>query len=149
MSGPLSTPMAQCTPFFPSRHLASHFASFLTSLHALTLTQCFLGRLVGRCAQVQKVSPTAVFELCLVANRMLGSEVLGKATVEIATLVSERRTDRWYSLKSKKNVDAGSVRLVTVIDGGDDDKFSAARPSAGSGSEGTSGGYFGATVRAR
>ena len=55
----------------------------------------------------------------MLANRLLGSEVLGKTTVDLQLLLSEARTDRWYSIKSKKNVDAGSVRLVTAIDGAD------------------------------
>eukprot|EP00802_Teleaulax_amphioxeia_P010472 Tamp_10500.p1 GENE.Tamp_10500~~Tamp_10500.p1 ORF type:complete len:561 (-),score=122.97 Tamp_10500:325-2007(-) len=59
-------------------------------------------------------SPDACLEISLLASRMLGSELLGRTHIELASLLSEEKTDRWYPVKSKNNQETGNVRLQTA-----------------------------------
>ena len=59
-------------------------------------------------------NPDACLEISLLASRMLGSELLGRAHIELAALLSEEKTDRWYPVKSKTNHETGNVRLQTA-----------------------------------
>ena len=59
-------------------------------------------------------NPRACLEVSLLATRLLGSELLGRAHIELAELLSEPKSDRWYPVKSKHNQDAGNVRLQTA-----------------------------------
>jgi hypothetical protein len=61
-----------------------------------------------------KSNPDACLEISLLASRMLGSELLGRAHIELAALLSEEKTDRWYPVKSKTNQETGNVRLQTA-----------------------------------
>jgi hypothetical protein len=45
--------------------------------------------------QDSNLAPSACFELCVMAQRMLGSELLGRTNVELAALLSESHTDRY------------------------------------------------------
>jgi len=58
--------------------------------------------------------PGACLEISLMASRLLGSELLGRAHIELAALLSEEKTDRWYPVKSKHNQETGNVRLQTA-----------------------------------
>ena len=59
-------------------------------------------------------NPDACLEISLMASRLLGSELLGRAHIELAALLSEAKTDRWYPVMSKTNQEAGNVRLQTA-----------------------------------
>ena len=77
------------------------------------------------------VNSVACIEISLMASRLMGSELLGRAHIELAALLSEAKTDRWYPIKSKTNQETGNVRVQTAggRSGGRSDKaYSAESP---------------------
>jgi hypothetical protein len=56
----------------------------------------------------------ACLEISLMASRLLGSELLGRTHIELATLLLEAKTDRWYPIRSKNSQETGNVRVQTA-----------------------------------
>ena len=50
-----------------------------------------------------EANPSACIQISLLASRLLGSELLGRAHIELAELLSNEKTDRWYPVTSKHN----------------------------------------------
>lgn len=56
-------------------------------------------------------NPSACLEVSVLTSRLLGAELLGRTHIELAVLLSEAKTDKWYPVKAKNNQETGNVRL--------------------------------------
>lgn len=66
----------------------------------------------GHIAVGAEMNPKATVELSLMAQRLLGSELIGRAQIQLSALM-EPRVDKWYSIRNKNLQESGSIRLQT------------------------------------